>query len=88
MGAILFPSASLINCVILGDFLSLCAPGAVVMRRLCLFVGVLFLGIGCAWSSPKEQWDSFKREMADDIALKGDFVQTKATDDPAAKPHN
>jgi hypothetical protein len=60
------------------------------MRRLCLLVCVLFLGIGCSWSGPKEQWNNFTNGIADDIALKSDFVQAKATDDSsaAAKPHN
>jgi hypothetical protein len=55
-----------------------------------MFVCVLFFGIGCAWSGPKEQWDNFKKEMADDIALKSDFVQVKAADDLSApaKPGN
>ena len=59
------------------------------MRRLCLLVCVLFLGIGCAWTGPKEQWEDFKHEMADDVFLKTDFTGTRATDDSAsAKPHN
>jgi hypothetical protein len=41
------------------------------MRRLCLFVLVLFLGVGCAGMSDPKQWEEFWSEVrGDNMKLK------------------
>jgi hypothetical protein len=57
------------------------------MKRLCVLLAVLFVGLGCASEADKSQWDAFwKDARGDNMRMRSDFSGAAGFDDHSSQP--
>jgi len=59
------------------------------MKRLCVFLSALFVGLGCASDADKSQWDAFWKDVrGENMQMRGKFSGLDGLDDHPLQPRS